>query len=88
MEGQSDSRIRLQQRRPGTTVTFREVVEELAAEKGIVFQPRKMVEGKQTFWFGSSAVYLESNVAFALSKGDWVPVSLEELASKEAATAD
>jgi len=79
-----DARVRAAQRHHGRTPTFREVVEEFAAEKEILFQPRMgsnaTKDGKQIFLFGSIPVYLESDVVFVYQNSDWRPTSLTQLA--------
>lgn len=82
-----DARVRLN-REQGVVPTFREVVEEFAREKDIAFQPRGgtkgFVDGKQTFLFGRTPIYLDSNVVFAeTSRGIWSSFSLDELAARE-----
>ena len=71
--------------------TFRDVVEEFARERDMLFQPRigsskaTLVDGKQVFLFGTIPVYLDSNVVFALSPSKkWEPISLEELGTRAA----
>ena len=71
--------------------TFRDVVEEFARERDMLFQPRigsskaTLVNGKQVFLFGTIPVYLDSNVVFALSPSKkWEPISLEELGTRAA----
>jgi len=63
--------------------TFREVVEELAYEKGVVFRPRlganALKDGKQTYLFGDVPMYLEDDVVFCHKDSDWRPVSLDQL---------
>jgi hypothetical protein len=47
-------------------VSFREVVEQFAAQHGVEFVPRvgRMRLGRQLFAFGGTTVYLDSNVAY------------------------
>jgi tuftelin-interacting protein 11 len=81
-----EARVRLH--RNGQTPTFREVVEEFARERDILFQPRMgsnaRIDGKQIFLFGNLPVYLDSNVAFSQQGNDWRPTSLDALATKAA----
>jgi hypothetical protein len=86
VSGGVEARVRLQ--RQGHVPTFREVVEEFAREKDIMFQPRTggraTVDGKQTFLFGKTPIYLDANVVFAMGmSAEWRPVSLDELGAKE-----
>ena len=82
-----ETKIRLQ-RNQDSIPTFREVVEEFARERDLRFQPRttgshSVKDGKQVFWFGQTSIYLDKNVVFALRGGEWIPVSLDELARTE-----
>jgi hypothetical protein len=81
-----EARVRLH--RNGQTPTFREVVEEFARERDILFQPRMgsnaRKDGKQIFLFGNLPVYFESNVVFAQQGNDWRPISLDTLATMAA----
>jgi tuftelin-interacting protein 11 len=82
-----EARVRLH--RNGQTPTFREVVEEFARERGILFQPRlgnnSTKDGKQIFLFGVLPVYFESNVVFSQQGSVWSPISLDALATMAAA---
>jgi hypothetical protein len=74
-------------------VSFREVVEQFAAQHGVEFVPRvgRMRLGRQLFAFGGVTVYLDSNVAYVeVSNGSssngsnsgseqWMPVSMQDL---------
>lgn len=70
--------------------SFREVVEELAHDKGVVFRPRlganALKDGKQIYLFGNVPMYLEDDVVFCHGGSDshshshWKPVSLDQLA--------
>lgn len=67
--------------------TFRDVVEEYARERDILFQPRMgnnaWKDGKPVFLFGKLPIYLDANVAFASQgSGEWQPMSLAEIAKK------
>jgi GC-rich sequence DNA-binding factor-like protein len=78
-----DARIRLR-RRQVDTPTFRDVVEEFARERDILFQPRMgakaLKDGKQVFLFGSVPIYIEGDVIYAnLQALDWRPTSLDQL---------
>ena len=81
-----EARVRLQQGVGGHIPTFRQVVEEFAREHDILFQPRTgskaTKDGKQTFLFDGTPVYLDANVVFALREGEWKPVSLKDLAAQ------
>ena len=86
---EATARLAAAQRGPSHTPTFREVVEEFARERGILFRPRigdhkaTHVDGKQVFLFGTIPVYLDANVAYALLRDtDWEPISLDELGQK------
>jgi tuftelin-interacting protein 11 len=84
-----EAQIRLRRQTQTAMPTFREVVEELAHEHDILFQPKSMnsqsSRGKQIFVFGKTPIYLESNVVYACENPSlpWKPVSLEELIQKE-----
>jgi len=72
----------------GRTPTFREVVEEYARERDILFQPRMgskaLKDGKQVFLFGKVPLYLDTNVAYALldGSGEWKAMPLDDIAEK------
>ncbi|GAX15322.1 tuftelin-interacting protein 11 [Fistulifera solaris] len=84
-----EAQIRLRQQTQTAMPTFRDVVEELAREHDILFQPKSMnglsSSGKQIFVFGKTPIYLESNVVYACENPSlpWKPVSMEELIQKE-----
>jgi len=63
--------------------TFREVVEDYAREQNVSFTPRlganSTKDGKPIFMFGTTPIYIDSNVVFALRKSKWHPTSLESL---------
>lgn len=71
-----------------TVPTFRDVVEEYARERDILFQPRlgnkAWKDGKQVFLFGTVPVYLEKNVAYAHVEGstEWKAMPLDAIAKK------
>ena len=77
-----EARIRLQ-RRNVHEPSFKDVVEEFAKERGIVFQPRMgakaLKDGKQVFLFGKSAIYMVGDVIYVNKDSDWRPVSLDQL---------
>ena len=78
-----EARIRLQ-RRNIQTPTFRDVLEEFANERGILFQPRIGVnsrkDGKQVFLFGETPIYMVGDVIYAFKQATWQPVALDQLA--------
>jgi len=78
-----EARIRLQ-RRNIQTPTFRDVLEEFANERGILFQPRIGVnsrkDGKQVFLFGDTPIYMVGDVIYAFKQATWQPVALDQLA--------
>jgi hypothetical protein len=82
--GETEARVRLQ-RRNIQTPSFREVVEEFARDRGISFQPRmgsnSLKDGRQTFDFGETPIYVEGDVVFALKDKEWQPVPLDQLSS-------
>jgi tuftelin-interacting protein 11 len=82
--GETEARVRLQ-RRNIQTPTFREVVEEFARDRGISFQPRmgsnSLKDGRQTFYFGQTPIYVEGDVVFALKDKEWLPVPLDQLSA-------
>eukprot|EP00978_Attheya_sp_CCMP212_P017641 scaffold47215_cov51-Attheya_sp.AAC.7 len=63
--------------------TFREVVEDYAREQNVSFTPRlganSTKDGKPIFMFGTTPIYIDSNVVFALRESKWQPTSLETL---------
>uniref|UniRef100_A0A914X693 Uncharacterized protein n=1 Tax=Plectus sambesii TaxID=2011161 RepID=A0A914X693_9BILA len=67
-------------RAPGS---FKELVEQRAADLGVPFvpQPNRFREGKPVFWFGKVSVYIDQNVIFALNLGTntWEPMGLDHL---------
>ena len=80
-----EARVRAsQQHGNGHIPTFREVVEEFAAEKNVLFQPRmgsnSTVDGKTVFLFGKIPIYLDADVVFVYQKSEWNPTSLGQLA--------
>jgi hypothetical protein len=79
-----EARIRLQHRNAHTP-TFRDVVEDFAKERDVLFQPRMGTkatkDGKQVFLFGEVPIYLISDVVFAFKDSDWLPVSLDQLSA-------
>ncbi|GAX15311.1 tuftelin-interacting protein 11 [Fistulifera solaris] len=84
-----EAQIRLRRQTQTAIPTFREVVEELAREHDILFQPKSMnsqsSSGKQVFVFGKTPIYLESNVVYACENPSlpWKPISMVELIQKE-----
>ena len=66
--------------------SFQDVLQEHAKTQNMVFQPKTLgstttVDGKPIFLFGTVAIYIDQNVAFALQddKKTWKACSLEEL---------
>jgi tuftelin-interacting protein 11 len=81
---ETEARIRLR-RRNVHTPTFKDVVEEFANERGILFRPRmvgakSLKDGKQVFLFGGTSIYMEGGVIYASKNSDWKPTSLDRLA--------
>ncbi len=64
--------------------TFKEVVEDFARHHGMMFHPKQgrnsVKDGKRVYIMGSSQIYIDTNVVFALDGDTWKPVALEELA--------
>ena len=64
--------------------SFREVVEDFANRRDILFQPKTGLNatwnGRPVFLFGNQSVYFEGDVLFTLTESEWKPVSLERLA--------
>ncbi|KAG7373746.1 hypothetical protein IV203_012841 [Nitzschia inconspicua] len=83
--GETAARIRLQ-RRNVAEPTFRDVVEELARERDIVFQPRMGAnatkDGKQVFLFGELPMFMEDDVVFCYIDSSWKPISLDLLVER------
>ncbi len=82
-QSEFDARLRLR-RRQIDTPSFRDVVEEFASERGILFQPRMgakaLKDGKQVFMFGDIPIYIEGDVIFAAQQASvWRPTSLDQL---------
>jgi len=75
---------RARTRRKGEPATFRDVVEEFAKDRDVLFRPRlganSIKDGKPVFLFGDIPVYFDSNVIFALRDSEWRPLSLDQLA--------
>lgn len=66
----------------GADLSFREVVERFALDNGVTFLPntkRGRHDGKQIYLFGSTNVYIDNCVVFALINNEWQPISLEVL---------
>jgi len=65
----------------GFPENFKDIVENEAESKGILFVPlpNKRYEGKAIYTFGKSTIYLDRNVIFVYTQGQWRPISLEEL---------
>ena len=75
--------------------TFRDVVEEIAAESGRLFQPRNgpnshTIDGKQIFLFGTLPIYFDGDVVFCYNNNKiksnnnslntkWKPTSLDDI---------
>jgi tuftelin-interacting protein 11 len=76
-------RVRRQRR---IEVSFQEVVEAFANQRGMSFHPKTgsnaMVDGKPVFMLGEHPVYFDKNVIFALRESEWHPTSLEHFAQK------
>eukprot|EP01029_Cantina_marsupialis_P019882 TRINITY_DN4624_c0_g1_i1.p1 TRINITY_DN4624_c0_g1~~TRINITY_DN4624_c0_g1_i1.p1 ORF type:complete len:738 (+),score=225.80 TRINITY_DN4624_c0_g1_i1:174-2387(+) len=66
---------------PDAVVTFKEVVEEFAAQNSVSFFPSgRRVVGKEVFKFGKRNIYLDNDVCYVESgKDNFVPIALEEL---------
>jgi len=82
-EGETRARIVLK-RRNVTEPTFREVVEEFANDRGVLFRPRIGAnslsrDGKQIYLFGGLPIYLEGDVVFYNNNSTWRPLSLDQL---------
>jgi hypothetical protein len=65
--------------------TFKEVIEDFASHNGIMFYPKSgsnnTKDGKRIYMFGTSQVYLDANVVFAVDGDLWKPMSLDDLLS-------
>lgn len=68
---------------PRAPASFKELVEQRAADLGVPFvpQPSRFREGKPVFWFGNVSIYIDQNVIFALNLGTnkWEPMGLDHL---------
>jgi hypothetical protein len=66
-----------------STISFKQLVERAAEEKGILFMPLplKHHEGKQVYRFANLTVYLDRAVVFVFnnSNNTWVPTPLDNL---------
>ncbi|GKZ00357.1 hypothetical protein MPSEU_000988700 [Mayamaea pseudoterrestris] len=86
--GESDLGMdtRLRMNRSGQTPTFKEVVEEFANERSILFQPKQgsnaTRDGKPVYVFGKVPIYFDADVVFALNDGEWVPTPLQKLVDR------
>eukprot|EP01116_Phalansterium_solitarium_P024058 TRINITY_DN8696_c0_g1_i1.p1 TRINITY_DN8696_c0_g1~~TRINITY_DN8696_c0_g1_i1.p1 ORF type:complete len:795 (+),score=358.05 TRINITY_DN8696_c0_g1_i1:102-2486(+) len=61
-------------------MSFKDMVEEFAESHGFLLMPsKKRHEGKQIYTFGKYSVMLDQQVIFRLERGDWEPVSPDEL---------
>eukprot|EP01134_Creolimax_fragrantissima_P008130 CFRG8130T1 len=67
--------------------TFKEVVQRMAEENGLSFQPKRpqrMEKGNVIYTFGTRTVYIDRNVVFVMqATGAYLPASLDELVREE-----
>lgn len=64
------------------SVSFKDVIERMAEENGILFMPvsgQKRHDGKLLYSFGQATLYIDRGVTFVTRAGQWSPVSLDEL---------
>ncbi|XP_055328289.1 tuftelin-interacting protein 11-like [Paramacrobiotus metropolitanus] len=71
--------------RVGFAKTFRDLVEEKANERGILFVRNfnRNYQGKPVFQFGKRNVYIDRNVIFVQAGTAWAPIALETLLQQE-----
>ncbi|XP_077493306.1 septin interacting protein 1 isoform X1 [Amblyomma americanum] len=62
-------------------MTFKELIEQRAQEKNLLFVPmaHRFQEGKQVYRLGHVMLYLDRNVIFVFNGKTWVPTSLQSL---------
>jgi tuftelin-interacting protein 11 len=63
-----------------STMSFKEVIERLASEYGVLFIPTKRThESKMIYSFGKASIYIDKNLLFCQQQGRWVPIGIENL---------
>lgn len=60
---------------------FKSIIEKKAAENNLLFVPQhnRYQEGKQIYKLGNISIYLDRNVVFYLTNGQWTPTSINEV---------
>jgi tuftelin-interacting protein 11 len=63
-----------------SNMTFKEIIERLASEYGILFMPTKRsFESKLIYTFGKISVHIDKNLVFCLKQGQWIPIGIDTL---------
>lgn len=68
-----------------STTNFKDVIEQYAGERGILFKPtskgRNLMDGKTYYCFGNAIIYIDRSVIFVNNKEAdvWAPISLQDL---------
>jgi tuftelin-interacting protein 11 len=63
-----------------SNMTFKEIIEKLAAEYGILFIPtKKSFEGKIVYEFGKISICIDKNLLFCWKQQRWVPIGIDTL---------
>lgn len=62
-------------------MTFKELIEQRAQEKNLLFMPiaHRFQEAKQVYRLGHVMLYLDRSVIFVFNGKTWVPTSLQSL---------
>ena len=69
-------------------LSMRDLVQRLAAERGLSFLPkanRATADGKSLYSLGGMTLYIEQDVVFVLTNGKYAPMALDDLLQKAAA---
>jgi len=63
-----------------SNMTFKEIIERLAAEYGILFMPTKRsFESKLIYTFGKISIFIDKNLLFCQKQGQWTPIGIDAL---------
>ena len=60
---------------------MRELLEEIAAEKSVLFMPmpNKSHQGKPVYKLGSLQIYFDKDLVYKHAEGRWIPTSIDDL---------
>jgi len=63
-----------------SNMSFKEIIERLASEYGILFIPTKRsFESKLIYTFGKISIYIDKNLVFCFKQGQWIPIGIDAL---------